>query len=58
MISVIILTGLGSAVVTYFGPKVVKYVRNWKKENEDVREYAKEELINGIRAYEATHTEE
>ena len=49
---------VGASLLTVATTKVVDYFKSKKKKNEAETEKAKEEIINGIKDYDATHPDE
>lgn len=52
------VAAIGTSLLTAATIKVVDYFKSKKKNNEAEIEKAKEEIIKGIKEYDATHTDE
>ena len=52
------VAAIGTSLLTAATIKVVDYFKSKKKNNEAEIENAKEEIIKGIKEYDATHTDE
>ena len=52
------VAAIGASLLTAATIKVVDYFKSKKKNNEAEIEKAKEEIIKGIKEYDATHTDE